>query len=280
MVARTWLGGGSNLASSPSDWTPAGVPQAGDDLTMDGGKMNVVGGVLASAAELEIAGTSDVNLFGATMCPIIVDGAQATINMIGFDNTVDLTTYDNPTLTVNLVGTWIGNFSDGYSNGKLTVTGGVFENTGTSSWGYDGATAVIDSKVTGNGTFDLSSFHGGLAVMEFIKSVGAGQTVDVIPAAGQQQLIIDDPKRFLATVDLGPSGQPGFLPNSVVDLNHLANADSYTYANDLLSIYSHNKVIDTLKLDASALVVAKTAGGVALYNSMSPPTGASLLPVH
>ena len=34
MTARTWIGGGDDRANNPADWSPTGVPQAGDFLLM------------------------------------------------------------------------------------------------------------------------------------------------------------------------------------------------------------------------------------------------------
>src|SRR3954453_5193678 len=54
MTARTWIGGGNNQADNAKDWSPGGVPQAGDTLAVfppagspQQSVMNVKGNALA-----------------------------------------------------------------------------------------------------------------------------------------------------------------------------------------------------------------------------------------
>jgi hypothetical protein len=72
-----------------------------------------------------------------------------------------------------------------------------------------------------------------------------------------------------------------------IDFIGLANADSYSYANDLLSIYAGNTIIDTLRLHqlgtpSLPFAVEKTETGVSLYtigSQTTPPPG-TILPSH
>jgi hypothetical protein len=90
------------------------------------------------------------------------------------------------------------------------------------------------------------------------------------------QLVINHPNRFHGQVDLG-SGD--------IDLNGLARADSYSFRNDMLTIYASNgKAFDKLRLtsDSSAFSVEKTATGVSIYtadDTLHSSTG-TLLPLH
>ena len=90
------------------------------------------------------------------------------------------------------------------------------------------------------------------------------------------QLVIDHPNRFHGQVDLG-SGD--------IDLNGLARADSYSFRNDMLTIYASNgKALDKLRLtsNSSAFSVEKTATGVSIYtadDTLHSSTG-TLLPLH
>ena len=90
------------------------------------------------------------------------------------------------------------------------------------------------------------------------------------------QLVINHPNRFHGQVDLG-SGD--------IDLNGLARADSYSFRNDMLTIYASNgKAIDKLRLttNSSAFSVEKTATGVSIYTAddiLHSSTG-TLLPLH
>jgi hypothetical protein len=90
-------------------------------------------------------------------------------------------------------------------------------------------------------------------------------------------LIIDHPKEFLASVALDSGG-------SVIDLNLLATADSYSFRNDMLTIYGQNgKAIDTLRLSSptGAISVEKTPTGmVSIYTAFSQPPAGTLLPLH
>ncbi len=61
-----------------------------------------------------------------------------------------------------------------------------------------------------------------------------------LTANDTETLQLDKPTAFTGSVDAGYHGE--------IDLLGLANADSYSYKNDILSIYSHNRVIDKLSL--------------------------------
>ena len=72
------------------------------------------------------------------------------------------------------------------------------------------------------------------------------------------------------------------LTNGEIDLNGLAKANSYTYQNDMLSIFSGKSVIDTLRLASSeTFSVEKTStGGVSIYTAAASPPPGTLLPIH
>jgi len=70
-----------------------------------------------------------------------------------------------------------------------------------------------------------------------------------------------------------------------IDLVGLAHADSYTFKNDMLSIYSSNHVIYAMRLQAytgsGVFEVAQTPLGVNIYPTADPNNlPAGLLPVH
>jgi hypothetical protein len=68
MTARTWVGGSAgNLPSYAANWSPAGVPQAGDTLRMTSGVMNVVGDRQLPANQiLDAGGSVVINLVNET----------------------------------------------------------------------------------------------------------------------------------------------------------------------------------------------------------------------
>ena len=78
--------------------------------------------------------------------------------------------------------------------------------------------------------------------------------------------------------------EPGISPlPAEIDLMGLANADSYTFKNDMLKIYDGSKIIDMLRLHDSTtdgFTVQKTASSVNIVAITDPthlPVG---LPIH
>lgn len=215
-----------------------------------------------------------------------VGTASAVINMSN-QNYLWLTNNESP-VTVNLApnSLWAGSLTMGYfgqlTRGLTTVNGGsgsAFYNGG-STIGYD-ATAVINTDVVGTGNFDLTAnFTFARPKLEFGASVAATQTV-----SDQGLVQIDRPNAFLAAVTLqtGPVGPNGPAMPAEIDLMGLATADSYTFVNDSLSIFSGNSVIDTLRLhDAtlSGFTVQKGASSVNIIAITDPTNVPAGLPVH
>jgi hypothetical protein len=289
MTARTWIGGGNNKASNAHDWSPTGAPAPGDTLSIGGGTMDIRGFVLGSPniGGLNVTGTTTFNVTNALIGSEIeingsyTDQTQVDINIRGIAGLRFATNPgpgDNATATVHLVGNsvWIGSFSAGshFGDGGVTVTGGpraTFINVGTSIAQYTGGSSDVEVDVAGTGRFEVTAG----ATLEFGKSVGAGQTVEVKRTATSGTLKIDRPSEFRGLVQLDDAG-------GAIDLVGLAKADSYTYQNDMLSIYAGKHVIDTLRLAAtSAFSVEKTSTGVTIYNTFpGPDPGATLLPAH
>jgi hypothetical protein len=278
MTQRAWLGGGTNSAGSPADWSPSGVPQSGDNLTMASGTMIVLGNDLAGDT-LTVTGQDTVKLFNATADITALPAPEAgsdtqsptpLIDIIGHSNvhanvaagTIDLARSAAWTGSVNaeFIPTGTGVFSEG-----LVVEGGrgsVFVNASTSEIMQN--VASIDVNVLGIGTFELA-----FGSLEFGKAVGAGQTV-LVGLNGT--LHLDDPARFAGSVSL----QGGFI-----DLANMAKADSYSYSNGVLSVFAGNTVIDSLRLTGATsdqLKVTKAGGILTLYQGNSP--GLGVLPLH
>jgi hypothetical protein len=61
MTARTWLGGRGNQASDPLDWSPSGVLQPGDTLTITQGSINISGSQIGVDV-LDASGSTRVNI--------------------------------------------------------------------------------------------------------------------------------------------------------------------------------------------------------------------------
>ena len=113
--------------------------------------------------------------------------------------------------------------------------------------------------------------------IEFASSVGANQSVEVSGMGPGAVIAIDHPYEYHASTSMGADGE--------IDLVGLAHADSYTFKNDMLAIYSGNCVIYSMRLRAysgfGVFEVAQTPSGVNIFSTAdpnNPPAGA--LPVH
>jgi hypothetical protein len=142
--------------------------------------------------------------------------------------------------------------------------------------------------VIGHGTYVVSAG----ASLDFLYGVGGGQTIELSNQSpngvwGASSLLLNHPADFHAAVDLTykapPAGAPA-MEQSHVDLMLLTRAvDSYSYKNDLLKLWSSNKVVDTLKLDVhdpyGFTVQAQTTGGW-MFISANTPTLHGIDAVH
>jgi hypothetical protein len=300
MVNKTWLGGGNNQANNPNDWSPAGVPTVPDGMVMTQGTMNIDGFNLepvpglpgaANNFGLITSGTPTVNLSDGATADIGVSSGHTTINVR--DGASNLFLAEEGVLgnagnaTVNIAGhaEWVGGFQQLVSGSTLLIKGGgTFVNSGIgtpdSLVNGPGSTATIDANIAGTGLTEV--IEG--AVLTIGGSVGSGQVISVDAIADTDLplpafLTIEHPKGFAGLVQLG---------KGEIDLNGLAKADSYTFNNDLLSIYNGKTVIDTLRLAQESLGngflqldVVKTHSGVAIFTAINPvhPAG-TILPVH
>jgi hypothetical protein len=310
MTTLTWVGGGNNKASVPGHWSPHAKPQPGDTLQMGGYTvpyptytMDIRGNDLAgdplliqNANAIINMRHADATLSVSTTAPF---ASSVTVEM-SRNSTLNLTTQGSLTRpTVNLSGSDTLNAQIGYQSGLsvqvadnstwtgtasvqslangLNVSGGTnstFVHNG--STGFDRSTGIIDIPVMGTGTFGVS---GGFAKLEFGSSVGVNQSVWSAEALGRPAdvVVIDHPDEFHASTTLYYGGE--------FDLMGLATADSYSYANDMLNIWSGNKIIDTLRLSDQSVVagfdVIKTSGSVNVVGLTSiGETLPGALPVH
>jgi hypothetical protein len=97
--------------------------------------------------------------------------------------------------------------------------------------------------VIGTGEFAVGFI--GTASLEFQQSVASGIFVEVTANPGAL-LTIDQPNAFLGSVQLGDPTSSGI--GETIRLLGLQSADSYSFLNDILSLYSGNTVIDTLRM--------------------------------
>jgi hypothetical protein len=294
-TTRFWIGGrGNNPADNPNDWSPKGKPQPGDTLianTPTPSTMNVSGDALAGNT-LDVRGSLTINMSDNAVATV-GDQLQASqfldIHVAGTDTLTTMQQfqqwYASTKVTVelapgaNLTGSFLlgAGGSSSPQTASLTLTGAA-----GSTWHNENSVAqsamgpmLINADVVGSGDIDIND--GGY--LELGKSVGAGQAIRVGPQVGSggASLQIDAPNQFLASTELFNNGQ--------IDLMGLATADSYTYQNDMLSIFSGGSVIDTLHLHDSTsngfVVEPPTAGGsvyiAAITDLNNVPPG---LPIH
>jgi hypothetical protein len=262
-TSRTWIGGGNNSAANPKDWSPTGVPQLGDTLSMPGGTMNLTGHQLQSD-------------------PLTIPlGAKATIDITKPTwLTLDVGGYGPAsTATVNLAANsqWIGGFTDG-SFATTTVQGaGKFANTNSEVFG----SALIRPDVVGVGTILAESSHGGGRI-EFAHSVGHGQTVD-IEGTGYHFtggiVQVDTPASYAATTDLS-FGQL---------LLEGMKASSYTYEDNIVSLFQGNAKTGHFTVVNSqqggvhvpgSFTVAQVAGAIDIYKGNVDNLANTPLPLH
>lgn len=242
----TWAGGGDNSASDPTHWSPGSLPQPGGTITMGNGTINVADNALDGATlSLAGAGNAAINLSGEEHLSI-VDGYPPP----------------HPIGTVNLAANshWVGGFSaDYYGPGFLVQGDGAFANTHSSVYGID---AVVNADVVGSGEFDVWSSHGN-GKLEFMRSVAPGQAVDVYTDVfysrgyASSTLQVDRPDTFQAGVSLG---------YGEVVLKGLA-ADSYSFRDDLLSLYANGGKVDSvaLRLDGEPAWSVPNASGATTF---------------
>lgn len=316
MTTRTWVGGGDNSAGNPNDWSPTGLPQPGDLLEVSGAApvIYVHGRELAgdtlyaanltmymsqrSVANVQVGGGHAVfdETQHSTLNLLVLGDKANGVGTVNLSGTNALNLDDEGTATVNLSpgATWSGHFNAfGYHGVLLTINAGAhsrFINEGLSSATY-GANVVVPTAVLGSGEFQVSSH----AHLEFSTSVAAGQTVFVSDTVlggfdyGGGHLKIDNVKQFhaLAVLSYNPEDitHNGFSPLGPpeIDLAGIANADSYSFQNDMLKLFNHDRVVGQLRLHdetSHGFAVEKTTGGVsviAISDPAHPPVG---LPLH
>ena len=209
---------------------------------------------------------------------------QVTVNAQGSDTLNVYTEFPSTlTMTVNLADYTRLTGSFNLTFGSVTLNGGTgsrFVNNGLSQ--LRGSSAVFDTDMKGKGAFSVSTAQSSGGNLEFGGAVSSGQTIDVSGDPGRvlaSHVRVDQPGAFQGAVNLNIFGE--------LDLQGLANADSYTSQNDMLSIYSGGTVLDTVRLTAPPapfpgnfdLAVYQTPTGVAVDRGYVPP-GGTPLPIH
>lgn len=309
MTKLTWVGGEGDNANNANDWSSGFpefpvffVPQPGDTLDMQAGVMNIRGNDLAGntlvigASGTDTTTTLNLSQHANASLKMAKAGERhVTVNVQGHDTlNVSIEPYDFTLLTVNLAehATLAGAFRMEF--GSVTVdgdNGSHLVNNGAIH--LLGARGQFATSVRGSGSFTVEAAQTSAGGVEFGGFVSHGQSVNVQGNAGQNAVFpvklithvqIDQPDEFKGAVGLGPYGE--------VDLQGLANADSYQIKQDILSIYSGCNVIEKLRLTAISnpdvpevlsASVFKTATGVSVAQVSvdgSYHDGGTLLPIR
>jgi hypothetical protein len=290
MTDRIWVGGNSNgSVYDPNNWSPPAAPQPGDRLNIVDGSASMKGGNLAGdalemgysggpspglpssvAPVLNISGGASVS---ATALAVYVDDFP-TINVSG-RNTVNLAVSAPPLLgkslglTVNIDhGSMSGSIQSYHA--QITIAGpGNFENVDSS---LQIGNITIDSDMIGTGSTSLAFAH-----LELGGRVSSGQTFSLTTPGSS--VTIDDPHKFHGTIVEAPNG---FFASDRVNLLGL-HADSYSLANDMLTLYAGHKVVDRLALQttpAATTAIGQGASGVVIGLDGQLPAGVTSLPMH
>jgi len=217
---------------------------------MSSGVMNISGTELAGNAvvlQQTPAGKSDIfNLSGqpvlatttaanaTTNATVNVDGRVAAFLGQGSSGTA------NYAVNLHAGSTLVGRYNTSL-NGTLKVeaqAGAKFENDANSR--NEGTLAVINADVVGAGSFTVGVAPSHLGFLEFGKSVTKTETVNLqgTSTGGKATLAIDHPSDFHAAVN---------MDWGTIDLKSLAGG-SYSYRNDILSLFSQGKVVETLRI--------------------------------
>jgi hypothetical protein len=207
-------------------------------------------------------------------------GSGITANISGNDTFHAIIGSPFGTFTANLdQGARLSGTFSGRGSSSLTINGGARSTLDNNGDSFAAQRTRLNVDVSGSGT--ITTFHASGEVLEFVKSVGPHQSV-----FADNLVKVDQPNQFAANITLASPQNPpaGSAATSGIDLSGLANADSYTFKNDMLNIWSGNKIIDTLRLHNSTTYgfdVVQTSGSVNVVALTSPDQvlpGA--LPIH
>lgn len=207
--------------------------------------MNVTGTQLqGDTIRAPTSTTVTVNVTGVT--PMVIASGNGGLG--GANVTINLATNSE----------WVGGFT-GNPGTTYSIKGtGQLDNDQVSS--VDG-NVTIGVNVIGTGSINVSAIHSS-GKLEFMRSVSAGQHVTTSgdEAYGLQfgVLQIDSPLNYHASTTIG-FGE--------IILEGL-KATSYSFKNDILSVFSGNTVLDTLKL---ALSAPETTGPLSEFGEPTAP---------
>jgi len=216
MATRTWNGATAAYATD-ADWSPVGIPVAGDTADINSGVVTAAGSLLdgvflqvvssaTATATLQLTnssfGSSELILVSASAVDAVLGIAGNVVNA----GNLNLTSFGSGTTTVLMP----GDVSDAVLTNRSTITidsGAQFlvrSSNHTTGLVNDGVVTILNSLgvthpvyfqagVTGTGTVSVRSN----TFTEFAQNVGSGQTIQFSQGAATVQ--IDAANQFLGT---------------------------------------------------------------------------------
>lgn len=268
-TARVWFGGSGDF-TNPDNWTPSGVPQAGEQAIVNAGTVKVsfqdlrqitldVGApfeTVEPTLDLKDSVAGDINLTNGGVPPD-ASGAQAidVSGIVIFTGTIAPSSDLGSATTINLaadsallnVGTIVSDTGPGLALG-LNIEGGhhaAVMNQGLIE--SDVGLAKIEPAVLGTGTIELlASFAPVPGQVELGGLVGPGQTV-LFSGQGQAPsaltLQLDEPRAFFGTI-------AGFSGTDTIELAN-TSATSERFHNGVLTVFNGNDVVARLHFTGS-----------------------------
>jgi hypothetical protein len=266
MAIRTWAGGhNGNDALTADNWSPAGVPRPGDNLTVITGTLNIT--------KTDLAGNK-LNLLDDAVGagPVVLDlNGKARIEAGGSLN------FGDP-LTVNATGRdslraddifTISGTVDVAAHSDLVVTGsmsfayfatlegaGKITNNGTITM----ADATISAPITGHGVLALHQYHNGVGTQTISGSVSSGQDVQLGGGFYGTVLTLADPSSFHGSLDIVRG------PSVAVVLNGV-DATGFDLRGHSLTLLNGCTPVDRLRLsnpDAVSISLYQTPNGTGI----------------
>ncbi len=290
MTTKTWFGG-DGFYRNGADWSPSGVPQAGNSVIVAAGTLHASGRTL-SGLTIRLEGTSDsgapvlalrdvtldssINMAGLPASP----GGYGTIDVAGTVSSAGSIVVGGGHIDPGFLTLSLGPHAmfvntgaiDVYDASNLTVTAGgpgsVFVNDGVvlSGAGFP----VFDARVAGNGTFDVGPSTSGDQIT-FNAAVGSGEVVALSTANVDERLYLGKPLTFHAAVT-------GLQGSNYIDLPNTP-VDAHAFANGVLTLSDQGAVVarlDLVGVSGQNLFVTERDGGTIVSNGeVPPPAGAA-----
>jgi len=274
MTLKTWNGSKGNF-KNPKDWTPKGIPAAGDDADITNGTVRVRNLDLTDIT-LRVSSQSQSN-------PATLDIRNSIIGNLAI---VPQTPQQFPVADMNIRGTvtgdgfvQLGDFSSVVAGSTLDIdianhhstfintgtinegTGSTFDVTGKGAFENDGtlnvvgSNATIDTPITGTGTINIEiGINTHEAQLTLGNSVSAGETVNVLGTA----LLLSDAPEFLGQINLASPPPPFGLEE--VTLQGVAST-SASYDGSTLSVFNGPNLVASLKIATPDHLTVTSSGG-------------------